>query len=148
NFLVNSDAMEMAIIDITDPEKDTVTAIPTRLLKRGERIEREELPFTIVIRDFYKNALMNVDSTGSKVVFTHGAGKVHQITLAEQEVTGALGALNLATADVELFDKKGESLGIWLVSVHPAEQFREQTFEVDGRKFLLDIRLERLYLDY
>lgn len=162
NYLVSGEegiaSVELAVIETTDPEVDKVTAIPGPAMKaaipdkqgkprRTVEIEQEQLPFKILVHGFYPNAEFEVDESAEKVPFTHGVGKAQNLVLKNREESAAMNVLNIATADVELRGPDG-SLGRWAVSVLPAPLFRGQTVTVGDRRFLLEMRLARRYLDY
>ena len=56
NYSEDSRRMELAIIDASDRELDTVTAIPETRLRTGKIINRQNLPFLIEVRHYYKNS--------------------------------------------------------------------------------------------
>ena len=56
NYSENSLLMELAIIDESDRELDTVTAIPQTRLRPGNVIDQKSLPFLVEIRHFYQNS--------------------------------------------------------------------------------------------
>lgn len=149
NFLINGGAdykaSELAIIETTDPAKDKVLAIPGGLLKDGYELERPEIPFKVVVHHFYRNA--DFETGAANPVFTTGVGKTQSLGVKKLDETHAMNAFNLTCADVELVGAT-ESIGRMLVSIAPAPLFRNQRVTVDGREFVVDLRMARRYLDY
>ena len=48
---------ELAIVDTTDPAKDTVTVIPESFLARGGEIHPASLPFTLRVEKYFPNSM-------------------------------------------------------------------------------------------
>ena len=54
--------VELAVIDVTDPNFDQVVAIPEEVLARGGTIQNPTLPFTLNVRQFMGNARLAMRS--------------------------------------------------------------------------------------
>src|SRR6476646_2927839 len=52
NYSEDSRRNELAVIDLTNPEFDQVTAIPESVLRRGGTIEHKSLPFRVAVRHY------------------------------------------------------------------------------------------------
>src|SRR5688572_11667068 len=52
NYSESGRASEVAIIDVTDPETDTVVAIPQELVAKRKEITHASLPFKVAVRSF------------------------------------------------------------------------------------------------
>ena len=71
SLVFQQDAVELAIIDTSDPDKDAVTAIPESRLRRAvrnnETIAENELPFKLKISDWMTNStLVKLSDAGKK----------------------------------------------------------------------------------
>src|SRR3954468_19208785 len=60
NFSEDPRKMELAVIDLTNPDYDQVTAIPEAVLRRGGTIEHNSLPFRIAVRHYYQNSRLQM----------------------------------------------------------------------------------------
>lgn len=138
---------ELAIVDTTDPTWDDVVAIPTERLAGLGEIQNPKLPFRVVTRAYYPNALVeaapaegvpaanpDVPVRATRDIGTRAIVRPQPITYREDQ-------RNWPTAFVELIGPDG-SLGIWMLS---AGLIRPQTFDYNGRTWTLQIRPERHY---
>jgi hypothetical protein len=139
NYSETEREAELAVIDTTDPDTDTVVAIPQQLLT-GE-IQRPELPFKLRIRDFYANSQVRKRAADALVApaATQGIGAAavakelpHVTSMEERDVPSAV---------VEVVTAQGP-LGTWLVS-----EFIEapQPFAWNNRTYELVLRPRRHY---
>src|SRR5438067_1232555 len=56
NYIEEHRATELALVDPSDPQTDAVVVIPDRLLKKGGRIQHDELPVDVEVVRFMRNA--------------------------------------------------------------------------------------------
>lgn len=146
NYSEDSKRMELAVIDLTDPETDQVTAIPGSRLADGGTITHESLPFRIEVRGFYQNSKLQMTGQGGPAVpaSTHGTGARVAVT-AKPRAT-RMDERDSMSAVIEIIPAKdGESLGTWLVSDALAAP---QHFESGGRKWSIQLRPARHYKPY
>lgn len=137
--------VELAVIDVTDPNFDQVVAIPERVLARGGTIQNPTLPFTLNIRQFMGNthlALRSQEPQGPPSLATAGFGP--NIVIAEAPRAVKDDERDLSAAYVELHDAKG-SLGTWLVSNAIPEP---QSLTVKGHRYELAMRQRRFYKQF
>src|SRR6476620_405665 len=66
NYSENISRDELAVVDITNPEFDQVTAIPESVLQHYRIIRHQNLPFQIVVRNFFHNARLQMINEGDK----------------------------------------------------------------------------------
>ncbi len=133
---------EFVLIETTDPKFDDVVAIPVETLARGGEIQHPKLPFRVVVKQYYPNALLQLraqnpnapESLADKGVGPRLVAVPVQMTYKENE-------RNWGTAFIELVGTEG-SLGTWLVT---AQLPTSQTFSYAGRTWRLGIRPERAY---
>jgi len=133
---------ELAIIDTSDPAYDDVVAIPGSRLSPDREIPLPQLPFRVVIRDFYPNAALQMRDQAPNApasLATQDIGA--RIATTPLALTYKQDERNLAAAYVELIGADG-SLGIWLVS---AQLLKTQTFTYAGRTWSLSLRFRRNY---
>jgi hypothetical protein len=136
---------ELALINTTDPQFDQVVAIPEQLLTNGTQLQHPQLPFRIVVKNYWPNADLHGPA--------QPPGQIPGSSLATKDVGPRLSLTplpptykdnerNLPAASIELFGPKG-SLGVWLVSPMLASA---QSFVDDaGHTWQLTLRLARDY---
>ncbi len=137
--------VELAVIDVSDPQYDQVVAIPEGALARGGTIQNPTLPFTINIKRYFPNARLTMraqDPSAPPSLATMGFGA--NVVAAEIPRTVKDDERDLSSAFVELNGVEG-SLGTWLVSNAIAEP---QTVAVNGRSFALIMRQRRFYKQF
>lgn len=141
---------ELAIVDTSDPKTDSVVVIPENIVARKESIQRPELPFRVVIKEYFPNSDFNDVSTVPPASLPPG------VTLPAMPRGERLNAIsipvsykpddkNYPSAYVELVGPQG-SLGTWLVSTPPA--LRPHVFEYAGRTYKMWFRFAREYKPY
>lgn len=136
---------ELAVINATDPVYDDVVAMPEKLLRNGATLQPKELPFKVVIKDYYPNAslqMRNKVQNAPPSVATKGLGL--QVVATPLPITYRQDERNLPSAFIELVGPQG-SLGTWLVST----QFIEpQNIDFEGKTWRIVFRPERIYTPY
>ena len=136
---------ELAIIDATDPKFDDVVAIPEKLLALHTEVQHPKLPFRVVPKAYFPNAMLQMRqpaSTEPASPATAGIGP--QITATPLPLTYKQDERNLPAAYVELIGPEG-TLGTWLVSTQLTDA---QTFDYAGRTWRLGLRFQRNYKPY
>jgi hypothetical protein len=132
---------ELAIMDTSHPEHDTVIAIPEQLLATRSHVSHPALPFTLHIRKYFPNSrLANREPNDtSEPPATQGFGP----TLAVREVPLATRSdeKNLPSAIIE-FSGEGAPKGTWLVSTLMNQP---QSFTHAGKEWKLLFRPVRVY---
>jgi hypothetical protein len=144
NYSETERESELAVIDATDPDTDTVIAIPQSILASQKSIRADDLPFTVRVKDFFANSQVQ-DRAADSVeppAATQGIGP--RATVRELPRVTEMDRRDVPSAVVELVTPQG-SLGAWLVS-----EFIEQpqTFTLDNRTYQLVLRPRRHYWPY
>jgi hypothetical protein len=145
NYSEDDKRVELALIDTSGSEMDTVTAIPGVLLEKGGEITHGSLPFRLVNRGFYQNCeLTNVTSADAVPAATNGIGA--RVSVSAKPPATRKDERNITSAVIEVIPASGgESLGTWLVSdVFSAAQ----QLELDGRTWTIQLRPLRYYKPY
>lgn len=137
NTVIHPGQSELAIIRTVDDQKDEVVTVPARLLKNGNTVENESLPFKIEVVEYMVNSKLVEAPAKNKDM--KGFGRVH-VAHAEPEVSGVdpKQRFDQPSAYVKLFRKDGKSLGTWLFSAHFTDP---QWIEVDGEKTKYQVSL-------
>ena len=157
---------ELAVIDVTDPDKDRVVAIPESLLAKGGEIRTPELPFALRVEKYFPNAAPAGPMTGEpeKIKATDGIGQ--RLMFSPRPVTRTMDEVDLPAALVQAVSDKGP-IGEWIVSTmftrFPANvELQEglgsifpdmkvmapQTFTFNGRTYEITLRQVRYYNPY
>ena len=141
-------ASELAVIDVTDPDTDTVVAIPQQLLARRKEITHASLPLKINVHSFYENADPKIDS--GKLAYEPRPFQV------------AMNKRNIPVANLEIVTDEG-SKGTFAVSNWQTERnliqimaesfarsfnselLRPGRFEFKGRTYEVAMRPVRYY---
>jgi hypothetical protein len=145
NYSEDSVRVELAVIDESGDELDTVTAIPEAVLRRGGVIEHGSLPFRIAIRHFYQNSQLAMLDGKTKLepAATQGVGSRVGVVGIPRET--AANMRDSASAVVEIVPPDAPTLGTWLVS---DQLGAPQTFFCAGKKWRLVLRPARYYKPY
>jgi len=137
--------VELAVIDVTDPNFDQVVAIPEEVLARGGTIQSPTLPFTLNVRQFMGNAHLAMRSQEPQAPpsqATTGPGK--NIVVAEIPRTVKDDERDLSAAFVEVDGVQGP-LGTWLISNAIPDP---QGFTLNGHTYELAMRQRRFYKQF
>jgi len=162
NFALDIRSTELAIIDTSPAEEDSVVVVPLWVKGRrshllGQKVIRDgQLPFDIEVVEYYRNARLRNIGGGSNGASPGGNPATAGIGLriiAERERSSS-GAdsdssVDLAAAYVKLTEKgSGASIDTYLVAQQMSMQGMYETVELDGRTYQLTLRFEREYKDY
>src|SRR3954468_9832267 len=145
NFSEDPRKMELAVIDLSNPDYDQVTAIPEAVLRRGGTIEHNSLPFRIAVRHYYQNSRLQMarEAGGAQQPIAN-KGPGAQVVVEPLARSTGVNDRDVVSAAVEIFAPEG-SLGTWLVSDALAAP---QTFSSGGRNWQLTMRPARYYKPY
>lgn len=141
NYSESTGDCELAVIDTTNPERDSVVTIPGHLLAKGGEIRLPELPFTLRVQTFYPNSsLTDKPEAGYeevKVSAGLGAGIYwrslpHETAMQRRDTPSGIVELHSAA----------QSLGSYLVSGLLA---RPQELTFNHRSYQLALRPRRFY---
>ena len=103
------------MVNVTDPAADKVVAIPQAVLMRRKPVQRPDLPFTVHIKHFFANSVVNNRPTNSTdpPAATQGIGP--RATVKDLPRVTEMDKRDVPSAVVEIVTPQG-SLGTWLVS--------------------------------
>jgi hypothetical protein len=156
---------ELAIVDVSNPDRDEVVSIPEALLAKGGEIRHPKLPFVIRIKNFFQNSepAGPMSGGGNKIKATDGVGK--RLQFSQQPIVATMDDENKPTALLEIASDKGP-IGEWTVSLWLTKfpwnfsLHREmgtvlgsaldepQSFQFDGRTYQISLRPIRYYKPY
>ncbi len=158
NFIDHSQRLEMAFIETSNPDYDSVTVIPQRKLKDGATIRARELPFDIKVNRYMVNSSQPRPLQGIPEALQESypqyEGYGGRLYMAEvPEVSGATGARNAPAVDVEFFDRtSGASLGRYVLSLWMYPNFVNRAWDmptnlkIAGKEYSAYFRFHREYL--
>jgi hypothetical protein len=144
NYSESGRVSELAVINTTDKNFDTVVAIPERFLAQRNDIRQAGLPFVIRVKQFHANSSL---STNAMTGFEHTgatAGAGANLWWRREPHETATDRRDAPSALVEIVTPQG-SLGTWLVSDWLEQP---QTFTFNNRTYALQLRLKRFYLPF
>jgi hypothetical protein len=156
NFVEDHRAIELAVIRHIDAKTDDVVAIPGSMLRQGNLIQHEALPFNIeVVRYMPNSEISRQPPQGSENLATAGDG-LKEVAIEKSEVSGTdQQQMDDMPSAYITFWKKGtnESLGTYLVSkwfsvwwIPGLEQ--PQQVSLDGNTYEVFLRSKRTYKPY
>ena len=141
NYSESPTQQELAVVDTTEPDLDTVVAIPQGVLSRQGDVRAPELPFTVRVQRFYANAQVDNKAPNSTAPGAATQGIGPQATVKELPRVTAMNNRDVPAAIVEVVTPQG-SLGTWLVS----EMLKgTQGFTWNHHTYELMMRLRRYY---
>jgi hypothetical protein len=150
NFTWDHGKSELAIIDASNSSYDTMTVIPSSMLKNGETINSEQLPFDVETVEFMPNASrpIGLKTADESVANRADAGDGRTLIVRSlAPVGGTGGEVDTPAAYVKLKKKNSdESLGTFLVTVLLPET--KQSVRVDGKDYRISLRFTRTYRPY
>jgi len=134
---------ELAIIDLSDPDHDTVISIPESKLRKGAVIRHPAMPFELRVLDYWKNSDLSRESKPgfTRVEADHGPGASYYVKGLPPAT--AMDSRDLPSAVLEIVDD-GHGHGKWFVSA----MLRRQVLEHHGKRFALALRFKRYYTPY
>lgn len=141
--------IELAVIDPSDPEADVLTRFPGELVRPGETLAHESVPFSIRVDEYFKNAGVVRGSGEAANTIDSGLAKGF-IAQPKAEAKGASTGqtVDQPAAYVTLFDQQGERMGSYLVSVAMSSNDFVETIPVDGKDWRVALRFRRDYKPY
>jgi hypothetical protein len=146
NYSEDSMRMELAVIDLTDPDTEQVTAVPGERLADGGTITHESLPFRMEVRGFYQNSKLQMIGQDGPAVPASTQGTGARVAVTAKPRATRMDERDSMSAVLEIIPSEGGgSLGTWLVSDSLAAP---QNFECGGRKWSLHLRPARYYKPY
>ncbi len=142
NFSESYRYNELAIIETTDPQFDDVVAIPEETLARESELQHPKLPFRVVTKAYYPNAVLQLRANvKDQPPQSATAGVGPKLVATPVPLTYKQDDRNWPAAFIELIGPNG-SLGTYLLSTQLAAS---QTLEYAGRTWRLGLRFQRAY---
>jgi hypothetical protein len=148
NYSESGRASELAIIDVTDPETDTVVTIPHQVVAKRKEITHASLPFKVAVRSFYDNADPKIDGP--------------TLSFEERPFQVSMNKRNIPAANIEIVTDEGSkgpfAVSNWqteknllqvlaenFASAFNLELVRPARFDYKGRTYEVVMRPVRYY---
>lgn len=166
---------ELAIVTDVDADNEEVVAIPYSLIKAGEDIKHEKLPFTLKVKEVWKNTDTSFRAPMQKQdkapITTNGVAQ--DFDFIQSAETKKMEEKNIPSVIVDVVAPKGD-LGTWVLSgwsgdsllvesIHSSYErsvghdsatrisdllSAPQSVEVDGKTYSMSMRPVRAYKPY
>ena len=147
NYAESFKDFELAVIDKSDPNHDTVVAIPESYLVKNEPVQNAALPFTVKPLQYLPNARMSMRPPGAPAQLAD-KGMGVRIDAVQVETTTKPEEENYPAAFVQLTAASGP-IGTWLLWAAPFDEpVPPQQFTVGGKTYEIALRLKRYYKPY
>lgn len=156
NYSEDARKNELAVIDTTDPHKDTVVAIPESFLSKGGEIRTTNLPFALKVEAYLPNSMPvgPMQDVPDKIQSKDGIGQ--RIGFSGLPPVTTMDDVNKPAARVEILSDKGPigdwMLSTWLTRFGLRERLgamaQPQTFSYNGHDYEIALRPVRYYKPY
>jgi ABC-type transport system involved in cytochrome c biogenesis permease subunit len=149
SYLEDYRSVELAFIDLSDPQFDRIVVIPGARLQPGATIRDLHLPVEVEIVKFWPNStLLDRPPANYKPEATRGYGR--QVIIQERPVVSGTDpeqSVDTPSVVIRLKDRSsGADLGTWLLST--VLRRPEQRVDLGGKPFEMVLRFKREYLPY
>jgi hypothetical protein len=145
NIVFHNRVAELAVIDPSDEKTDKVTVVPGAMLSKEGTIEHDDLPFSLHVVKWLTNSRLAKPTADSENLATTGFGK-DRVAIGLSEVAGVDTKQTVETPScyIELKDRAGKSLGVYLFST----RLREQVIKVAGKPYEVALRFGQTHKPY
>ena len=164
SYLERFHGVELAFIDVTNPDTEQVVALPQDLLEQGTTHYSKDLPFKVRILDFGPNCEFNAlppakQPSGLTAQVNRGVIQTVNLEILPKSEDFSSEGMNFGYVIFELLDGS-ESMGTWAAISHPAGNhwwaqinpkmgdLAFQPIRQDGKLWGVTLRPEREYLPY
>ena len=164
NYLERFHGVELAFIDVTDPDTEQVVSLPQELLEKGGIHYSKDLPFKVRVLEFGPNCEFNTlppaqKKTGPSGTVNRGVIEATNLQIRPKPEDFSSEGMNFGYVVFEVLDG-AESMGIWAAISHPAGNhwwaqinpkmgdLAFQPIRTQGRLWGATLRPEREYLPY
>jgi len=164
NYLERFHGVELAFIDVTNPETEQVVALSQALLEGGGMHYSQDLPFKVKILGFGPNCEFNSlpparEATGPAEKVNRGVIQSANLEIRPKPEDFSSEGMNFGYVVFELLDG-AESMGTWAAISHPAGNhwwaqinpkmgdLAFQPIRMNGKLWGVTLRPEREYLPY
>ena len=164
NYLERFHGVELAFIDVTNPDTEQVVALPQELLEQGGVHYSKDLPFKVKVLAFGPNCEFNAlppakKTTGPTASVNRGVIEATNLEIRPKPEDFSSEGMNFGYVVFEVLDG-ADSMGTWAAISHPAGNhwwaqinpkmgdLAFQPIRKQGRLWGVTLRPEREYLPY
>ena len=164
NYLERFHGVELAFIDVTNPDTEKVVALPQELLEQGGIHYSKDLPFKVKVLEFGPNCEFNAlppaqKATGPAASVNRGVIETTNLEIRPKPEDFSSEGMNFGYVVFEVLDG-ADSMGTWAAISHPAGNhwwaqinpkmgdLAFQPIRKHGRLWGVTLRPEREYLPY
>jgi ABC-type transport system involved in cytochrome c biogenesis permease subunit len=145
--------VEVAIVDRSNPNKDTVVVIPQNMLKQKGRIKNDDLPFDVDVIEYMPNSTLSQVKPGISNPADKGLGTMFIATkVAEVSGVDPNNSVDIPSVYVCLYKKNtDEKIGTYLTSLGFRMMVRkmdDDQIEFGDKKYDISLRFQRYYKPY
>jgi hypothetical protein len=153
NYVENSQEVELAFTDRSNPGYDDVAVVPQTLLATPGVVSSPDLPFDIEIQpgQFFKNARLRELRSNDRNPATQGVGLGYMAEkIGEEAGASSSGAVDLSAAYIGLREKGGSArkAETYLVAVELSSGNILQPVTTGGKTYDVQLRFKRTYKPY
>lgn len=135
---------ELAVIDKSDAQQDRVVAISESMLDDGRELKNPELPVTLRVVRYWRNAMVYEGAASNAVPVQATQGIGPGLSVQALPPVTAMDERNTPSALVEVIGPGG-SLGTWFLSTLTGAK---QEFTLAGKTYEIALRFTRYYKDF
>jgi hypothetical protein len=145
NVVIHNRYVELAVVDASAKDEDTITVVPGSMLKTGTSLSHDDLPFDVEVVKWMVNSRLEPPSDDQDNPATKGFG-LKRVAAELGEVSGVASKQSVETPSVyvKLTGKDGADLGTYLLSI----LLKEQPIEVAGKSYDVSLRFKHTYKPY
>jgi len=148
NYIEQARALELAVVDDSDPRSEKTVVVPASMLQPGKIIRDETLPFDLKVLKRFTNATLHKAAVGQDNLATAGTG-LYQIAVPASAADDTSGEFHGAATYVEFMAKdNAELLGTYLLAQIQSAMGIDEEVRVHGKVYRVSLRGKRIYKPY
>tara|TARA_Y100001970_G_scaffold284767_1_gene402838 strand:- start:3550 stop:4659 length:1110 start_codon:yes stop_codon:yes gene_type:complete len=140
NYIINTQEVELTIINTTNVNMDMVTAFDDKVLYSGKKLKHKSLPFSLEILEFHTNC----EPIKRAEVDNNNHGLAKNFTLKPLPIENDP-QMNRAGITFRISSSNTNLDGIYSIFLGQSVM---QSLQVNNEKFVLLLRRERIYLPF
>jgi hypothetical protein len=150
DYTEDNRAVELAVIDKSDPASDLVVVVPQNLLRAGGRVAHPDLPFDLEVVEYMTNSALPAPAPGRPTPAPAGFGTA-RVAVPRPEVSGVdpNQKVDLPAAYVTVYEKGTDKpVGTYLTALQLYMMGHADEVEAGGKKYDLQLRFKRYVKPY
>ncbi len=148
NFVEDTRALEIAIVDASAADYDHVVVVPGSMLRPGNRVTHAALPFDLQVTEFFSNSSLQRSRPDQINPATAGLGLEWQVR-RETPVSSTEDRVNMPSAYVTILEKgEDQPIATHLLSLHHANLGLAEHVKREENLYEVSLRFRRTYKPY